>query len=234
MLCVDVLFSFWDYPSAEETCIINEKLDAKGSVIMEPKEEKQSFALDIYTIIQDFVWILTLISLLFVFLIRVVGVDGSSMYPTLMDHDYLLLQSNFTAPQYRQGDVVVLTKKSFSATTPIVKRVIATEGQIINIDFQIGTVTVDGEVLDEPYISEPTYLQYSDGMLFPIQVPEGCIFVMGDNRNHSADSRYAEIGMVDTRCVMGKVLFLAFPGPVTNEHGEVIAQRDFGRIGAVR
>lgn len=201
---------------------------------MERKEEKQGLAFDIYMIIQDFVWILTVISLLFVFLIRVVGVDGSSMYPTLKDHDYLLLQSNFTAPQYRQGDIVVLTKKSFSATTPIVKRVIATEGQTIDIDFASGTVSVDGEVLDEPYIFEPTYLEYGDGMVFPSVVPEGCIFVMGDNRNHSADSRYAAIGMVDTRCVMGKVLFLAFPGAETNEYGEVTANRDFGRIGVIQ
>ena len=201
---------------------------------MEQNEQKPGFAYDVYTIIQDFVWILTLISLLFVFFIRVVGVDGSSMYPTLKDHDYLLLQSNFTAPQYRQGDVVVLTKKSFSATTPIVKRVIATEGQTINIDFQTGEVFVDGKVLDEPYIFEPTYLEYSDGIILPAQVPEGCIFVMGDNRNHSADSRYGEIGMVDTRCVMGKVLFLAFPGAETNEFGEIVGQRDFGRVGVVK
>ena len=201
---------------------------------MEQKEEKQGFAFDFYTIIQDFVWILTLISLLFVFFIRVVGVDGSSMYPTLKDHDYLLLQSNFTAPQYQRGDIVVLTKKSFSATTPIVKRVIATAGETIDIDFQTGEVKVDGEVLDEPYIFELTHLEYNDGMLFPAKVPEGCIFVMGDNRNHSADSRYGGIGMVDTRYVMGKVLFLAFPGAETNEFGEVVAVRDYGRIGVVR
>lgn len=201
---------------------------------MEMNEEKRGIAYDIYTIIQDFVWILTVISLLFVFFIRVVGVDGSSMYPTLKDQDYLLLQSNFTAPEYRYGDIVVLTKKSFSATTPIVKRVIATEGQTIDIDFAAGVVTVDGEVLDEPYIFEPTHLQYYDGMAVPAKVPQGCIFVMGDNRNHSADSRYGAIGMVDTRYVMGKVLFLAFPGAETNEEGDVVGARNFGRIGAVK
>ena len=94
-------------------------------------------------------------------------------------------------------------------TSPIVKRVIATKGDTVDIDFSTGTVSVNGEVLEESYIAEPTTTQYD--ITFPQTVPEGCIFVMGDNRNHSTDSRYGQLGMVDTRYVIGKVLMRIFP-----------------------
>ena len=91
----------------------------------------------------------------------------------------------------------------------LIKRVIGCAGDVIDIDFQQGVVYRNGEALDEPYINEPTFLQMD--VEFPVTVPEGCIFVMGDNRNHSDDSRDSEIGMVDTRRVMGKALFRFFP-----------------------
>ena len=99
---------------------------------------------------------------------------------------------------------MVLREESF-LEEPIVKRVIATEGQTVDIDFEAGVVYVDGEALDEPYINEPTYME--EGTEFPLTVPEGCIFVMGDNRNHSSDSRDSRLGTVDTRCVLGKAVF---------------------------
>ena len=119
---------------------------------------------------------------------------------------------------------------------PIVKRVIATEGQTVDIDFQTGEVSVDGKILIEPYIYEPTYESYESyglGMEYPVTVPKGQIFVMGDDRNHSADSRYSPIGCVSTDRVLGKVLFLVFPGRQTDVYGNVIGKRDFSRIGAV-
>ena len=163
--------------------------------------------------------------LLFTFVIRLIGVDGHSMVPTLQDGDRLLVLSSLLYDDYAYGDIVVLRKSEF-LEEPIVKRVIATEGQTVDIDFESGSVYVDGTLLDEPYVNELTFLQ--EGTEFPLTVPEGCIFVMGDNRNHSSDSRDARLGTVDTRYVIGKAVFLAFPG--TDEDSE---KRDFGRIGVI-
>lgn len=196
------------------------------------ERKKNATAMEVYDILHDFLWLLCIVALVFVFFVRVVGVDGSSMFPTLNDHDFLLLQSNFTNPSYRQGDIVVLTQNSFSDSKPLVKRVIAVGGQSIDIDFTSGQVFVDGVLLDEPYICEPTYLDFG-GTEYPVTVPDGCVFVMGDNRNNSADSRYQPIGMIDLRSIMGKVLFLAFPGKGTDKEGNIVGERDFKRIGVV-
>ncbi len=149
---------------------------------------------------------LAVVIVVFVFGVRVIGVEGNSMVPTLQDSNQLLVSNLFYTPQ--KGDIVILTKDSFM-TSPIVKRVIATEGDTIDIDFDTGTVQVNGEVLQEDYIAEPTLTQFDS--TFPQTVPEGCVFVMGDNRNHSTDSRYAALGMVDTRYIIGKVLLRIYP-----------------------
>ncbi|MCD8356552.1 MAG: signal peptidase I [Clostridia bacterium] len=149
---------------------------------------------------------LAAVILVFVFGVRIIGVEGNSMVPTLQNGNQLLVSNLFYTPE--KGDIVILTKDSF-LTSPIVKRVIATEGDTVDIDFETGQVSVNGEVLDESYIAEPTTTQYD--VIFPQTVPEDCIFVMGDNRNHSTDSRYGELGMVDTRYVIGKVLMRIFP-----------------------
>lgn len=152
---------------------------------------------------------LTVIVLLFTFAVRLIGVDGSSMVPTLQDRDKVILLNNLLYHDPQKGDVVVLAKKSFQDGQPIVKRVIATGGDTVDIDFTAGEVFVNGEKLDEPYINEPTHEQLT--MSFPQTVPEGCIFVMGDNRNRSTDSRDVSIGMVDTRYVLGHVLARVLP-----------------------
>lgn len=149
---------------------------------------------------------LTTVILVFVFGIRIIGVQGSSMLPTLNDSDQLLVSNLFYTPE--KGDIVILTKESFM-NSPIVKRVIATEGDTVDIDFETGEVSVNGEILQEDYIADITTTHYD--VTFPQVVPEGCIFVMGDNRNHSTDSRYGGLGMVDTRYVIGKVLARVFP-----------------------
>lgn len=153
--------------------------------------------------------------LLFTFVMRVVGVDGTSMINTLEHGDRLLISNFLYSP--RQGDIVVLRKLSFSSD-PIIKRVIATEGQLVSIDFESGTVSVDGEELEEPYVHLEQlpmraldFQHMMDRDLGGVLVPEGCIFVMGDNRQHSADSRYAPIGLVDERCIVGKVMAVVFP-----------------------
>ena len=108
-----------------------------------------------------------------------------------------------------------------------VKRVIATAGQTVDIDFNLGQVYVDGELLDEDYINDYTYRE--EGTVFPLTVPEGEVFLMGDNRNHSNDSRDSSLGTVDTRLLIGKAVFLVFPG-----RDYLTEQREFGRIGLLQ
>ncbi|MBQ1282109.1 MAG: signal peptidase I [Oscillospiraceae bacterium] len=165
----------------------------------------------VYALLHDLVYILVVICLLFVFVVRFVTVSGPSMQPTLQDGNAVMLLSNFLCGDYESGDIVVATVPTFDDARPIVKRVIATEGQAVYINFVTGTVLVDGEMIEEPYIAEPTYLDYDDGLSYPVTVPEGCVFLMGDNRNDSADSRYAPIGCVDTQYILGKVILRTWP-----------------------
>ena len=130
------------------------------------------------------------------------------MVPTLHEGDMLLLQSIGYTP--KQGDVVVLTKEFDAADGPIVKRVIATGGQHVVIDYDAGTVTVDGVALDEPYINEPMERPMGES-ISDVVVPEGSIFVMGDNRNHSSDSRDVTLGTVDERYVLGRAVWVLLP-----------------------
>lgn len=191
------------------------------------KRKDRELEKDIFTMLHDFVWILAVVTLVFVFVIRLVAVSGPSMTPTLKDGEYVLLRSNFLCGSYRPGDVVVATVPGFDASRPIVKRVIATEGQTVDIDFNEGIVYVDGVALDEPYTKTLTTLR--EGSDFPQVVEEGNVFVMGDNRNNSKDSRSTQIGQVDKREVLGKVIFLMYPG--TGMKGD--QARDFDRIGAI-
>ena len=177
---------------------------------MEEKKKKNPAA-DVYAVLHDFVYILAAITLVFVFVIRLEGVSGPSMTPTLLDGEYMSLLSNFISRDYEQGDIVVATVPNFDDARPIVKRVIATAGQTVDIAFSNGEVRVDGVLLEEPYINEPTLTDFDSGLDYPVTVPEGCVFLMGDNRNHSADSRYAPIGCVDTDYILGKVILRIFP-----------------------
>lgn len=144
--------------------------------------------------------------IVFTFLVHTNTVVGRSMIPTLENGDLLLVSRLFWTP--KDGDVVIVSKESFRGE-PIVKRIIATEGEEIDIDFQTHEVFVNGKKLDEPYINEPTSL--ARDMTFPQTVPEGCVFVMGDNRNESDDSRNTELGMVDEGYLQGKVIFRYWP-----------------------
>ena len=196
----------------------------------EQKQQKQmSWQQNAVLYLHDLVYLLAAIMLAFILLFRIVIVDGTSMNQTLLHGDYLLLMSNtfYRNPQY--GDIVVISKDSFDDGDPIVKRVIATEGQTVDIDFYAGIVYVDGIALDEPYTNTPTNTE--GGMLFPLTVEEGCVFVMGDNRNRSRDSRYPEIGQVDEREILGKAIFLILPGDPDGPDGPEKA--DISRIGAI-
>jgi signal peptidase I len=174
-----------------------------------------------YDWIQSIVSALLICVLIFVFFARIISVEGPSMNPTLYDGDKLLVSDLFYTP--KQGDIVILRKESFK-DEPIVKRVIAVAGQTIDIDFEKGIVYVDGQALEEDYTAEPTWRSLD--FVGPVTVPDGCIFVMGDNRNNSTDSRSDRIGFVDVRYVLGKAYLLLLPGadPVTGK-------KDLGRIG---
>ena len=188
-------------------------------------EQPEDAGRDLYEWVQALVCSVLAVVLVFTFVIRLIGVDGHSMVPTLQDGDRLLVLNSILYSDYRYGDIVVLRKDTFMEE-PIVKRVIAVEGQTVDIDFAAGAVYVDGALLDERYINELTFLE--EGTEFPLTVPKGGLFVMGDNRNHSSDSRDSRLGVVDARYVIGRAVFLAFPGP-----DEVTDKRDFGRIGLI-
>ena len=180
---------------------------------------------ELYEWTQALVGSVLTVVLVFTFLIRLIGVDGHSMVPTLQNGDRLLVLSSLLDSDYEYGDIVVLREESF-LEEPIVKRVIATEGQTVDIDFETGVVYVDGQALDEPYTREPTY--QDEGTVFPLTVPEGELFLLGDNRNNSEDSRSADLGTVEERCLLGKAVFLLFPGKSADTQ-----QRDFSRLGGV-
>ena len=146
-----------------------------------------------------------IIALVFTFGVRIVKVDGHSMDHTLSDGERILINL-LKAPDY--GDIVVVDGYT-DYGKPLVKRVIAKGGDVVNIDYQAGTVSVNGEVLQEAYIAEPTYLGYD--VTFPYTVPEGTVFVMGDNRNASLDSRSSYVGCIDERDILGKVLLCFLP-----------------------
>ena len=174
----------------------------------------------------DLVYLLAVLMIVFLMFFRVVVVEGTSMNQTLLDGDYLLLLNSTFYGEPEQGDIVVISKDSYDHGVPIVKRVIATEGQIVDIDFENGIVYVDGVALVEPYLNTPTNVQ--GGVQFPLEVEDNCVFVMGDNRNCSKDSRYYEIGMIDTREILGKAIFLVLPGTNNEEF-----TRDFTRVGGL-
>lgn len=146
--------------------------------------------------------------LIFSFVARMVGVVGESMYPTLHDKDRLVATRLYS--ELHQGDIVIVTKPNIY-NEPLIKRVIAVGGQTIDIDYETGVVYVDGKRIYEPYISEPIAPQSPTDMQFPQVVPYGSVFVMGDNRNNSWDSRAKAVGMVDERHILGKVMYRVTP-----------------------
>lgn len=188
--------------------------------------EKLTWKQSLCVYLHDVVYLLSVLVIVLLLVFRIVIVSGSSMYDTLLDGDYLLLLSNIFYSEPKPGDIVVISKKSFDEGAAIVKRVIATEGQQVDIDFAEGTVYVDGVALEESYANTPT--NSNGGVAFPLTVPEGCLFVLGDNRNSSRDSRYPEIGFVDKREILGKAIWLVLPGS-----GEYNNEKDFSRMGAI-
>ena len=190
----------------------------------EQEEVKLSWPQRIVTDFHDLVHVLAVFMFIYILLFRVVVVVGPSMYNTLVDGDRLVLISNVLYRNPKQGDIIVASKESFRDGECIIKRIVATEGQTVDIDFQLGVVYVDGVALQEDYTYTMTNMD--EGMKFPVTVPEGCDFAMGDNRNNSLDSRNPQIGFVDEREILGKAVFLMMPGT----HGDT-EKAQYDRIG---
>ena len=164
--------------------------------------------------------------LLFTFGVRLISVNGPSMQDTLYTGDQLLVL-NAMFCDFKAGDVVVINDYNAELSDTLVKRIIAVGGQTVDIDFTTGAVYVDGALLDEPYIKEPTYSP--EGVAFPLTLAEDEVFVMGDNRNHSTDSRDTRLGPVNEGYLQGKALLLVTPGETPDT-----GKSDWGRVGVVR
>ncbi|MBQ7131000.1 MAG: signal peptidase I [Oscillospiraceae bacterium] len=160
---------------------------------------------DILDIVESVISSVFVVLLIFTFLFKIATVSGTSMVDTLNDGDKLIISDLFYEPEY--GDIVILNQP-INGNDYIVKRIIATEGQTVNIvysDSGIGSVYVDGVLLEEDYIRE-TMLNGKD---MTIKVGEGQVFVMGDNRNHSTDGRF--FGPISEEKIVGKVIIRYFP-----------------------
>ena len=199
--------SGFDYERfAEEEATKPDVEDKKITKKREDKPDEKNQPSEIYEWMQSLVSALLICVIVFAFLARIIGIIGPSMQPTFHDGDSVVITDLFYTP--KQGDVVVLRKLSFQ-DEPIIKRVIAVGGQTVDIDFEKGIVYVDDKPLTEPYTAELTLtpLDFNG----KITVPKNCVFVMGDNRNNSLDSRYSQIGCVDERYIMGKVMLRLLP-----------------------
>ena len=180
----------------------------EGEEKKKKKQETLTLGQELFQTLQSLACIVLVIIFLFTFVMRITIVDGHSMENTLHHGDIVLVRSIGYTP--KQGDIVVLTKTTFREAS-IIKRVIATEGQTVDIDYATSTVYVDGVALEEDYIKEARWDLYADNGVNHITVPEGHIYAMGDNRNGSSDSRDPSLGVVDVRCVIGQAVMVLFP-----------------------
>ncbi|MBR5322983.1 MAG: signal peptidase I [Clostridia bacterium] len=170
-------------------------------------DESSSFLAGLYDWLEVIVLSAAFALLLFTFILRLAIVDGNSMNHTLHDKEMLIISDFMYTPE--NNDIIVFTSPNYPE--PIVKRIIATAGQTVDIDFDTWTVTVDGKVIKEDYINRVAGIMKSSDVAFPLTVPEGYVFVMGDNRNDSLDSRNSLIGFVDERYILGEVKIRIFP-----------------------
>jgi len=205
-------------------------LDAEYFNMDDAAEPKTRFAEKLFDLIDIVSGAFLIVILVFTFVLRIVTVHGPSMQETLHDKDMLLISHLLLNP--KPGDIIVIQVPNPQYDTPIIKRVVAIEGQTVDFDFANWTVIVDGEPIDEPYVNFDYLREYGSYVLdengekifrtsmtssdirqdlLPITIGPGKVFVMGDNRNQSSDSRSASIGQVDTRDIVGRVMVRVWP-----------------------
>lgn len=199
----------------ENKDLINE--ENEGDIII-PAEPKRPIIATVYEYLETFCYALALMMLLFMFVFRYVTVDGSSMMTTLHHEDKLIISDLFYTP--KTGDIVVINPESHGdSQEPIIKRVIATEGQTVYIDYENWLVYVDGILLEEPYVQDmkthygdlPMKMTNVEKYKSEFTVGENMVFVMGDNRNNSKDSRDAEYGEMNVNRILGRVVIRLSP-----------------------
>lgn len=178
--------------------------------------KKTGFKREIFEWLEIIIISVIVVIILFTFVFKIVTISGDSMKNTLKNQERIVISNLFYEP--KNGDIIVISRNSSNSAqnskkeTCIIKRIIATEGQVVNINFNTGKVFVDGIELEEPYVSTPTNVP--GDVDFPVTVPEGCVFVLGDNRNNSSDSRYSSLGndgMVDERHILGRAVLRFLP-----------------------
>ncbi|MBO5432826.1 MAG: signal peptidase I [Clostridia bacterium] len=179
-------------------------LTLDNEVDTKKKVKQTNEKLNVFEVFEAIIAAFFVITLVFTFIFRVFSVDGPSMKPTLQDGDKVVVSTMGYKAQ--KGDVVVLSSTE-GLKKPIIKRVVAVAGDTVDINFTTGVVTVNG--IEEHYTDELTTQQFD--VAFPLTVPEGTVFVLGDNRGVSLDSRSTQVGCVDERLIVGKVLFRFFP-----------------------
>lgn len=181
---------------------MNEQME---QINTEETKQKNGVAQSCFEWAEALVSSIVIVVAIFTFLFRVVAVSGPSMETTLMSEDRIVLTNLFYDP--KPGDIVVMSHGA-EFQEPLVKRVIAVEGQVVNINSS-GEVYVDNKKLEEPYIRGA--LTFPGAQSYPLEIPEGYVFVMGDNRTVSLDSRSHEVGLIDTRNIIGKAQCIIYP-----------------------
>ncbi len=203
-------------------CEANENIEIRESQedtdVSADAEKKKSLKAEIVDWMDVLSVSVVAVVLIFTFFFRVVTISGDSMMNTLINGEKVIISNMFYTPEY--GDIVVISRNTNNSLNsdeyaePIIKRVIAVAGQTVDIDYDAGIVYVDGVALEEDYTRTLTTLKHDYEIEFPAYVPDNCIFVMGDNRNESLDSRSQFIGdngMIDTRYVLGKAVYRVYP-----------------------
>ena len=181
-----------------------ENLEQENENKEKPKKSLEHTVVELVSIISSSI---VAIMVIFTFMFRIVGVSGPSMEETLQDGDWLIVSAFITEPE--RGDIVIITQPN-AFNEPIVKRVIAIEGDTIDIDFENATVKINGKIINEPYLGSPTSID-EGAWQYPITLKEGQVFVMGDNRMHSSDSRSPDIGLIEEHYILGQVLMRFSP-----------------------